>query len=220
MDMKRILQAMDGASTTPVEGANDMSKFLQVVTEGTTPHKVTLPVQMAMNHYQKVEPVVAKPKMEGVLKQYFTLVESEIKERVVGGEETPPGINRLTGNPIAPEAPAAAPEPVVPLTKRYDQRYKGMPAPYVLDIDGVQYKFAGREKDGPGTGEIIKVPAGAVGIRGLGAVGVELAKDGMYYIAPKPVDESGRCWDGYKPVQGVKPYAKGSCAPVDEGDEV
>lgn len=33
MDMKRILQALDGASTKPVEGANDMARFLRVVTE-------------------------------------------------------------------------------------------------------------------------------------------------------------------------------------------
>jgi len=33
MDMKRILQAFDGASTKPVEGANQMSKFLKLVSE-------------------------------------------------------------------------------------------------------------------------------------------------------------------------------------------
>ena len=33
MDMKKILQAMDSASTKPVEGSNEMSKFLRVVKE-------------------------------------------------------------------------------------------------------------------------------------------------------------------------------------------
>jgi hypothetical protein len=33
MDMKRILQALDTASTQPVEGANDMSKFLRIIKE-------------------------------------------------------------------------------------------------------------------------------------------------------------------------------------------
>ncbi len=33
MDMKRILQALDGASTKPVEGASAMSKFLSIVKE-------------------------------------------------------------------------------------------------------------------------------------------------------------------------------------------
>ena len=60
MDMKKILQALDTASTKPVEGSNDIKKFLSVVTEGSNPHKVALPVQMAMQHY--AEPVVAQPK--------------------------------------------------------------------------------------------------------------------------------------------------------------
>jgi hypothetical protein len=33
MDMKRILQAMDGVATKPVQGADSMAKFLRVVTE-------------------------------------------------------------------------------------------------------------------------------------------------------------------------------------------
>jgi hypothetical protein len=73
MDMKKILQAMDGVSTKPVEGSNDMKKFLSVMTEGSTPHKVALPVQMAMQHYQKeTKPVVKK---ESVIGKYFEQVE-------------------------------------------------------------------------------------------------------------------------------------------------
>lgn len=34
MDMKKILQAFDGAATKPVAGVNDMKKFLSVVAEG------------------------------------------------------------------------------------------------------------------------------------------------------------------------------------------
>jgi hypothetical protein len=70
MDMKKILQVMDGVSTKPVEGSNDMKKFLSVVTEGVSPHKVTLPVQMAMQHYQK--PSVKK---ETIIGKYFQQVE-------------------------------------------------------------------------------------------------------------------------------------------------
>ena len=85
MDMKKILQAMDGASTKPVEGSNDIKKFLSVVTEGANPHKVALPVQMAMQHY--AEPVVAQPKpikevkkaaMSSMLYQYYTEAEQQI----------------------------------------------------------------------------------------------------------------------------------------------
>lgn len=73
MDMKRILQALDTVSTKPVEGANDMKKFLSVVTESANPHKVALPVQMAMQHYQvpKAEPVIPTVTKSLLLKKYF-----------------------------------------------------------------------------------------------------------------------------------------------------
>lgn len=88
MDMKKILQALDTASTKPVEGSNDMKKFLSVVTEGSNPHKVTLPVQMAMQHYQ--QPVVEKqivPAKDSVLKKYFQLAEDEINQRKIEKRE-------------------------------------------------------------------------------------------------------------------------------------
>lgn len=76
MDMKKILQAMDGVAAKPVEGSNDMKKFLSVITEGANPHKVTLPVQMAMNHYQspKEKPV----KKESLFKKYFAEAEEQV----------------------------------------------------------------------------------------------------------------------------------------------
>mgnify|MGYP006269650695 CR=1 FL=1 len=43
MDMKRILQAIDGASTMPVEGASDMKKFLSVVSEADLNQPAALP---------------------------------------------------------------------------------------------------------------------------------------------------------------------------------
>jgi hypothetical protein len=85
MDMKKILQAMDNVSSKPVEGSDNMKQFLSIVTEGANPHKVTLPVQMAMQHY--AEPVVAQPKtikevkktaMSSMLYQYYTEAEQQI----------------------------------------------------------------------------------------------------------------------------------------------
>lgn len=97
MDMKRILQAMDGAATKPVAGANDMSKFLSIIdkndvsiireevnnnkklNEGANPHKVSLPVQMVMQHYNKeAAPVVKK---ESLLKKYFAEAENTVIQR-------------------------------------------------------------------------------------------------------------------------------------------
>lgn len=89
MDMKRILQAMDSVSTSPVVGANDMAKFLsivdknattQVLTEASNPHKVSLPVQMAMQHYQKEIPAPVLERKTSLINKYFTEVEQEFAE--------------------------------------------------------------------------------------------------------------------------------------------
>lgn len=88
--MKRILQALDGVGTKPVEGASDMAKFLSVVdnalkptlTEGANPHKVALPVQMAMQHYQQPTKkfVAEKTNIRTGLNKFFKDVETEIQE--------------------------------------------------------------------------------------------------------------------------------------------
>ena len=93
MDMKRILQAMDGVATQPVAGANDMKKFLQVVSEGANPHKVTLPVQMAMQHYSSEAPVAEskpapkKPNLTTQLFKYYEEVEQEFAEEETARKE-------------------------------------------------------------------------------------------------------------------------------------
>lgn len=148
MDMKRILQALDETSTKPVEGANDMKKFLTIVKEGpvnttpylggyntsflekivttntvqqgitpqqaleelkkrvgsmdphteapslefvkkyltkkleegANPHKVSLPVQMAMQHYQQETP--NQKSTPRLIHKYFAEVQDElIKEK-------------------------------------------------------------------------------------------------------------------------------------------
>ena len=87
MDMKRILQALDNSSTQPVEGASDMSKFLSIVDKNASiqvlqeasPHKVALPVQMAMQHYQ--QPVAKKQPRERLIDKYFTEAEELINQR-------------------------------------------------------------------------------------------------------------------------------------------
>lgn len=77
MDMKKLLQVVDGASTKqPAGESSDIKRSLEIITEGANPHKVSLPVQMAMQHYQKpVEKKVAKS--NGLLQQYFENVEAE-----------------------------------------------------------------------------------------------------------------------------------------------
>jgi hypothetical protein len=94
MDMKKILQALDNTSSKPVEGSDNMKQFLSIVTEGANPHKVTLPVQMAMQHY--AEPIVAQPKpikevkksaMSNMLYQYYTTAEKQIAEETTAKKE-------------------------------------------------------------------------------------------------------------------------------------
>jgi len=87
MDMKKFLQAVDGASTTkPVEGSNDMKQFMQIV-EGRGPlNRLTAAESMAMQSSTKkksiTNPVLnveesAKPSMIG---KYFKTVETELAE--------------------------------------------------------------------------------------------------------------------------------------------
>jgi hypothetical protein len=93
MDMKRILQALDGNATKPVVGVNDMAKFLSVVDKNSkvqllqeaSPHKVTLPVQMAMQHYQEPSPKKQEQLTEKTssLRSYFKLVESEQFDKIL-----------------------------------------------------------------------------------------------------------------------------------------
>jgi hypothetical protein len=79
MDMKKILQALDTASTKPVEGSNDMKHFVSIVNEGANPHKVALPVQMAMQHYQEESTSVVS-NSASTLKKYFQEAEEIINQ--------------------------------------------------------------------------------------------------------------------------------------------
>ena len=65
---------------------NNISKFLSIVkqndvsilNEGANPHKVSLPVQMAMQHYQKEEPTHKPVGRDSVIRKYFKEVEEEL----------------------------------------------------------------------------------------------------------------------------------------------
>ena len=78
--MKKILQALDTASTTPVEGSNDIKKFVSIINEGNSPHKVALPVQMAMQHFQTTEKK-SVVKKDSNIRKYFEQVEEIISQQ-------------------------------------------------------------------------------------------------------------------------------------------
>ena len=54
-----------------------MDRLLSIINEGANPHKVSLPVQMAMNHYQAPKEHPA-PRAPSLLKKYFAEAEEEI----------------------------------------------------------------------------------------------------------------------------------------------
>jgi len=112
-------------------------------------------------------------------------IDSSVSERVtIGPDGQVTGGFQPSGNPAPAPAPAEEKPAVVPLNKRFDPRYKPGPEPYTIDIDGKIYKWGGRTETGTGSGEIIKIPAALIGIRGLGAVSVELGSDGIYRSVP------------------------------------
>ena len=63
-----------------------MSRFLSIMNEGKSPHKVALPVQMAMQHYQT--PVKqAINETSSVFKTYVALVEDDISEKKIAKQQ-------------------------------------------------------------------------------------------------------------------------------------
>lgn len=231
MDMKKILQALDGQATKPKANTDDMKRFVSIIAEGAGKlNRLTQAESIAVNHYTAPEtktitnPVlnVAKDAKPSMIGKYFKTVETEfaesaersknrarnlaerVIERIVPGQEPAPGVNRLTGKPIEPAAEPAAPAAPKPTTSMYTPGITH-PAAYTIDYNGQQYKFAGRDKTAPGKGEIVTVGAGAIGIRGLKPVKVQLSDDGMYYIAPatEGVNEMGNSgrdsWDSNMP---------------------
>lgn len=113
---------------------------------------------------------------------------SRLDERVTIGPDGQIQGGFKPANPT--QAPAAAPsdasaqEPKKSSVEKYTPGVT-YPAAQTVNYNGKEYKFAGRDKTGPGTGEKIVVGAGAVGIRGLAPVNIELGNDGMYYLAGK-----------------------------------
>ena len=115
MDMKRILQALDSTSTKPVEGANDMKKFLSVVSEGKNPktNRLSTVEQMVVQEYVQpkktiISPVlnVAKDATPSMIGKYFKQIEEEFAESNVRHKQRATQlaervVNRMSESPIA-----------------------------------------------------------------------------------------------------------------------
>ena len=87
MDMKKILQAMDGAKTKAEVNSSDMKKFLTIV-EGKGPlNRATAAESIAMQHYTAPKKTITSPVLnvqEGatpsMIGKYFKAVEQELVE--------------------------------------------------------------------------------------------------------------------------------------------
>ena len=89
MDMKKILQAFDGASDAPKADATDMKKFLSIVVEGKdSGNRLTQAEQLTMQTYaesQKViQPNTAK---KGLFKEFYERYEKALNEELEEQEE-------------------------------------------------------------------------------------------------------------------------------------
>ena len=215
MDMKKILQAMDGVTAKAEVNSSDMKTFLTIV-EGKGPlNRPTAAESLAMQHYAEPKKTItapvlnvaedAKPSMIG---KYFKTVEQELREAAARPNEraqqlakrvieriTPnadgslpdPSINRLTGKP---NPPAAEPTPT-----------NVKPSGATVEYGGATYNLVGVFGDGirPRIGRGDKVIPAKAYVLG----------DKMYVLLDQGVSEdSDPCWDSHKMVGTKKKGGK------------
>jgi hypothetical protein len=114
MDMKKILQAIDGAAAKPQAQVGDMKRFVSIIAEGAGKlNRLTAAESITVNHYTESQPKtvtnpvlnVAKDAKPSMIGKYFKTVEHEfaestersksrakqlaerVIERVVGGQD-------------------------------------------------------------------------------------------------------------------------------------
>jgi hypothetical protein len=221
MDMRKILQAVDGVTAKTEVNSSDMKKFLTIV-EGKGPlNRPTAAESIAMQHYTEPKKTITAPVLnvaEGatpsMIGKYFATVEQELKEaaarpnerarqlaervieRIVpnaDGSLPDPSINRLTGKPNPPAAEPAAPAPsnVKPSGSTVD--YGG--ATYSVSVfgDGIRPRIGRSDK-------VVTAKAYVVG-------------DKMYVLLDPSTQEglsedSDPCWDSHKMVGTKKKGGK------------
>lgn len=80
--MKKILQAMDGATKPAVKADNEMKRFVSIIAEGKGPsNRPTQAEKIVTKHYiKKEQPVVEQKKITTGIDKYFKTVEQELLE--------------------------------------------------------------------------------------------------------------------------------------------
>jgi hypothetical protein len=219
MDMKKFLQAVDGASSKkPAEGSNDMKQFLQIV-EGKGPlNRLTAAESIAMQDSAKKKSITtpvlnveegAKPSMIG---KYFKTIQEEllevesrrkerarqIAERVVERVSIGPdgqvtgGFKPTAPDSAAPATPAAPAEPAATLPgKDLPRAEKADRNTQTVTVDGQEYSMVWLEPGGirPRGGQRFSLPMAMMGIRGIGNY-IGIIAGGKAYMLPKGEQES------------------------------
>lgn len=218
MDMKKILQAVDGASSKKsAEGSSDMKKFMQIV-EGKGPlNRLTAAESMAMQTSAKkktiTNPVLnvkedAKPSMIG---KYFKTVQEELLEAEQRHKERASQlaqrvIERVTFDPVTGErSPSFAdqmkasgaqpsPEPASSATlpgKDLPKAEKADRQSMTVTVAGQEYKMVMLEPGGirPRGGQRIAIPQAVMGERGIGNY-IGILAGSTVYVLPRGEQES------------------------------
>jgi hypothetical protein len=222
MDMKKILQAMDGANSKAEVHSSDMKKFLTIV-EGKGPlNRPTSAESITMQHYTEpakktiTAPVlnVAEGATPSMIGKYFKAVEQELREaaerpndratrlakRVIERVTIGPdgkvtgGFKPQLSEPVPAAEPAPAPSNVKPGGATVE--YGG--ATYSVNVfgDGIRPRIGRSDK-------VVTAKAYVVG-------------DKMYVLLDPTVQEdSDPCWDSHKMVGTKKKGGKSvpNCVP-------
>lgn len=172
--MKKILQALDGTSTKPVEGSDDMKRFVSIVSEGKNTKTNRLSQAETIVYMNTPNPKPVKlDETPGLFKTYLKLVEEEDLNQSNAINETKSQQPPKPRNPVAKNAGAAigggaagAHKDKKKAAKQGDVKHKGKALDLAEDeqevqegkIKGVDGKacwkgkrYAGKEKKADGT---------------------------------------------------------------------
>ena len=222
--MKKLLQAVDGASKKPVVASDDMKKFVSIIREGKGPlNRPTSAESIAMQHYTETKKTItnpvlnvaegAKPSMIG---KYFKAVEEELREAAARPNDRAQQlaervikkvIEQDITRRVTPNADGSFPDPSINRLTGKPNPPAAEPAPSNVKPGGSTVEYGGATYnvmvfgDGarPRIGRSDKVVTAKAYVVG----------DKMYVMLDPTVQEdSDPCWDSHKMVGTKKKGGK------------
>jgi len=219
MDMKKILQTLDGASTTPVVDSNDMKKFVSIVREGKGPsNRPTIAETLAMQHYTTPKKTITSPVLnvaEGatpsMIGKYFATVEQELREAAERPNDRATKLAKRIIERIVPNADGSLPDPSINRLTGKPNPPAAEPAPSNLKPGGATVEYGGSTYSVNVFGDGIRPRIG----RSDKVVGAKayVVGDKMYVLLDTPAQEGiaedkDPCWDSHKMVGTKKKGGK------------